>query len=138
MSAFFIMTEPYIIRLNGPWEMTVDALDSSQRVKLPASWPQVLKAASDGKVVLKRWFNRPTGIDDGSQVHLQMVDMPFQGEAWIDDASLGEFPSSPKHAVDIKQHLNGRCCLTVEIKQLALLEKTIPTPQISLAILPNR
>ncbi len=133
---FLLMTEPYIIRLNGPWELTSTEKQQPERMKLPAAWPQILHAASEGPVTLCRWFNRPTGIDDGSQVQLHLIDLPFQGEAWIDEASLGEFPMAPKHEVDIKSHLTGRCCLTVEIKQLAPLEKTIPTPQISLAILP--
>lgn len=132
------MTEPYIIRLNGPWEMTIDAQQAPKRVKLPANWPQILQAAREGTVVLKRWFHRPTGIDDGSQVQLHLIDLPFLAEAWIDDASLGEVVAMQKHAIDVKSHLAARCCLTIEIKQLAPLEKTIPTPQISLAILPAR
>ncbi|MBA2116361.1 hypothetical protein [Bremerella alba] len=130
------MTEPHLIRLNGPWEMTIDAQGEPTRVKLPAAWPQIFQAASGGAVVLKRWFHRPTGIDDGSQVQLQLVDLPFQGSAWINGASLGEFPALQKHIVDVKSHLIMRCCLTISIKTLAPLEKTIPTPQISLAILP--
>jgi len=132
------MTEPYIIRLNGPWEMTAAAQTESTRVKLPAAWPQVLQTARDDAVVLKRWFHRPTGIDDGSQVELHLIDIPFEGQAWIDDASLGEFPATARHTVDIKSYLSARCCLRVAIKQLAPLEQTIPTPQISLAILPVR
>ncbi|MEW4564104.1 hypothetical protein AB1K70_16320 [Bremerella sp. JC770] len=132
------MTEPYIIRLNGPWEMTAAAQTEPTRVKLPAAWSQVLQAACEDEITLKRWFHRPTGIDDGSQVELHLIDIPFHGQAWIDDASLGEFPATARHTVDIKSHLSARCCLSVAIKQLAPLERTIPTPQISLAILPAR
>lgn len=130
------MTEPYIIRLNGPWEIATGDQQEPERVKLPGSWPQILAAAGSRPVVLKRWFHRPTGIDDGSQVQLHLIDLPFAGEAWIDDASIGQFAAMPKHAIDIKRHLGPRCCLTIEIKELAPLEQTIPTPQFSLAILP--
>jgi len=129
---------PHIIRLNGPWEMTAGDQDEPQRVKLPGSWPQILHAAQEGTVVLKRWFHRPTGIDDGSQVQLHLTDLPFSGEVWIDDTSLGEVTANQQPPIDIKSHLAARCCLTFEINQLAPLEKTIPTPQISLAILPAR
>ncbi|WP_144970967.1 hypothetical protein [Bremerella volcania] len=118
--------------------MTAGSQDEPKRVKLPASWPQILQTAGEGTVVLRRWFHRPTGIDDGSQVQLHLIDLPFLAEAWIDDASLGEFSAAQKHAVEVKSHLNARCCLTVEIKELVPLEKSIPTPQISLAILPPR
>lgn len=131
------MTEPYIIRLNGPWEMTAGDQHESDRVKLPGAWPQILTAASQGTVILKRWFHRPTGIDDGSQVQLHLIDLPFAGEAWIEDVSLGQFAAMPQQTIDIKQHLGTRCCLTIEIQKLAPLEKTIPTPQVSLAILPT-
>lgn len=128
----------HIIRLNGPWEMTVGAQAEPTRVKLPGSWPQILQAASEGACVLQRWFHRPTGIDDGSQVQLQLTDLPFQGSLEINDASLGDFPALRKHAVDVKGHLTARCCLTITIETLAPLEQSIPTPQISLAILPAR
>lgn len=132
------MTEPYIIRLNGPWEMSIDAQQQPLRVKLPGSWPQILQTASEQAVVLQRWFHRPTGIDDGSQVQLHLIDLPFAGSARLDDTSLGEFPASQHHAIDVKSHLAARNCLTITIKTLAPLEKSIPTPQVSLAILPAR
>lgn len=135
---FLLMTEPYIIRLNGPWEMTIAAQEEPTRVKLPGTWPQILQTASEQAVTLKRWFHRPTGIDDGSQVQLHLVDLPFAGSVSIDDTSLGEFPVGQKHAIDVKGYLGARNCLTITIKAIAPLEKSIPTPQISLAILPAR
>ncbi|PQO39077.1 hypothetical protein C5Y96_04230 [Blastopirellula marina] len=131
------MTEPYIIRLNGPWEMASDAQNEPLRVKLPGSWPQILLTAKEQAVVLRRWFHRPTGIDDGSRVQLHLIDLPFAGSAQIDETSLGEFPVSQQHAMNVKEHLATRSRLTITIKTLAPLEKTIPTPQISLAILPD-
>jgi len=132
------MTEPYHIRLNGPWEMTSDSQAEPIRVKLPKAWPQILQAASAETVTLMRWFHRPTGIDDGSQVELHLSDLPFAGGAWINDVSLGQFSAKPQHAIDVHQHVTERSCLTIAIEELAPLETSIPTPQISLAILPAR
>ena len=130
------MTEPHTIRLNGPWEMIAGVPDEPTRVKLPAAWPQIIQAARSSSIVLQRWFHRPTGIDDGSVVQLKLAELPFSGSISLNDTSLGMFPAQKEHALDVGDHLTDRCCLTISVGEVAELSETIPTPQISLAILP--
>ncbi|GAA4426891.1 hypothetical protein [Bremerella cremea] len=128
--------EPHIIRLNGPWEMLAGLPDEAARVKLPADWPQIVDAVQQGPVVLQRWFHRPTGIDDGSQVQLRLENFPFGGTVSVNDVSLGAFPALEEQAMAIEMHLEVRNCLTITAGTMADLEGITTIPLVSLAILP--
>ncbi|PQO28310.1 hypothetical protein [Blastopirellula marina] len=130
------MSNHHTIRLNGPWEMITALPDEPQRVKLPKGWPEIISAAKQGPVLLQRWFHRPTGIDDGSQVELVLIGLPFSGSVSVNDQSLGSFAPFQTHARSVGAHLTERCCLTLSVERLGELEDSIPIPQISLAILP--
>jgi hypothetical protein len=58
------------IRLNGPWEVDLEAAgDSPGRVTLPGSLHDIGLAGYSGRVRFRRRFGRPTGITTES-VHL--------------------------------------------------------------------
>ncbi|MBI1247641.1 hypothetical protein GC197_07300 [bacterium] len=130
--------QPHTIRLNGPWEMIAGLAEEADRVKLPQGWPQVIEAAQAGPVILQRWFHRPTGIDDGAVVQLQIEGIPLRGSVSINDASLGSFAEFSELALNIHAHLLPRSCLTISIDQPIGQLDTTTTPQVSLVILPAR
>ncbi|MEM9702703.1 MAG: hypothetical protein AAF907_09710 [Planctomycetota bacterium] len=68
--------EPHRIRLRGPWEWRPEAGDP-QPARLPFSAP------AGG--VLRRFFNTPTGLDDGTAVRFRVEAKPNEPAATLDD-----------------------------------------------------
>jgi len=122
------MNEPHIIRLRGPWQRKILTGDSSEAtagdesltVKMPSSWVDDLGANFVGVVCYSRMFNRPTGIDETTDIRVRLrrvvgkaTTVRLNGEVvgdilWPKDS--GE--------VDVTGQLKPRNCLEVEITSL--------------------
>ncbi|MGC1272305.1 MAG: hypothetical protein WBC44_01255 [Planctomycetaceae bacterium] len=66
------------IRLRGPWDFEWSSPpsdtatnDSNGTLRLPTTWNDAF-GGSNGTVRLSRRFNRPTGIDDGERVWIEL------------------------------------------------------------------
>ncbi len=53
-------SEPYIIRLRDPWESSAGTVAASP-------------LDGSARVTLRRWFNRPTGLDAGTRIVLAVA-----------------------------------------------------------------
>ncbi|MFH5805362.1 hypothetical protein [Alienimonas sp. DA493] len=71
--------KPHRIRLRGPWEWAARGEPAA-----PARLP--FQAAGPG--VLRRFFNTPTGLEDGTTVRLSVAAEPAVPPASLDDAPL--------------------------------------------------
>jgi hypothetical protein len=62
------------IRLQGPWQAVPPGDDSDSTpadVSIPASW-QDLFGQAIGTAILRRGFNRPTGLEPGNRVFIRL------------------------------------------------------------------
>lgn len=89
---------PHDIRLAGPWEFLA-APDDWQRCKLP--FPNS-DASIGGAVSLRRRFNRPSGLEDGTRVHVVVSTDLEPPQLLLNDAAIPLF-----------SHAEGNCSFEI-------------------------
>jgi hypothetical protein len=121
----------HIIRLRGPWEYRVLAVDTTTasppdatqatlpagRIPMPADWGQPLGADFHGRVEYTRSFNRPTGLAAEQRVELVLAGLDAFGSATFNQQPLGEIPPGGAAArFNIGPLLLDRNTLVVEVE----------------------
>lgn len=88
--------EPHIIRLRGPWQRTVlcderedTSNDAKMTVRMPVSWGNDLGEDFRGKVRYRRMFNRPTGIDELTDIRLRFERLVGNAVILLNQKQLG-------------------------------------------------
>ena len=98
--------DPHIIRLHGPWSIldvsswpladpiaNLAQVDRGSMTRLRVPWngerPDGL-AATTGRLLLLRPFNRPTGLDERSSVALKLDVGSAHTELWLNQTRLGD------------------------------------------------
>lgn len=87
----------HTIRIRGPWLRVVihgsvtDAEESSSRktVQMPSGWVNDLGADFCGQVEYRRNFNKPTGINQQTRIHLALDEVVGHGEVMLNGQLLG-------------------------------------------------
>ncbi len=118
--------EPHRIRLRGPWEWT-----PSGESPVPARLPFVAKTPG----TLRRFFNTPTGLEDGTTVRLRVVADPPDPPATLNDRTI-RGPLDGGHDADLTPSLGAGgspCRLELAVAagatvEAVTLELHLPSP----------
>ncbi len=100
---------PHTIRLRHPWET---------------------EGADGQHVVYRRRFNRPTGLESGERVTLEIDRAMVAGQVSLNATVLGELEPAEFFAADITQILVDGNELVIEADPRSRLEKPPPTSSI--------
>lgn len=125
------MDEPHIIRLRGPWQRRiVDGASARQTqeqmreqtatIRMPSSWSEDLGADFVGVVCYERMFNRPTGIDDSTDIRLRLLEVVGKlSTVRLNGEILGriQWPDATIE-LDLAGKLKRRNQLVIEIESL--------------------
>ncbi|QDT18073.1 hypothetical protein [Alienimonas californiensis] len=118
--------KPHRIRLRGPWEW-LEAGAPPAPARLP------FRAEAPG--VLRRLFNTPTGLDDGTTVRLTVDATPPLPSATVNDAPLAGPPDGGAEAeiTPLLGAAGSRCRLDLTLSvgtlvEAAALELHLPGP----------
>jgi hypothetical protein len=132
MFCFDRMTEPHVIRLRGPWELTplvrltpvdrrpessASRLPSGGKTPVPGDWSGHLGDAFYGTVRYLRRFNSPTHLDLGERVWLVCEAIDPRGTATLNEQPIfaAQNPAGPC-AQDITDLLRARNRLAIDIE----------------------
>ena len=131
------MDTPHTIRLRGPWEYRILETGKdieAQQGRIDISNLGLLKNVV-AKVELIRRFNRPTGLDDRTQVEL-VIGPRAQVEAVdFNDESLDAKAKSDELRFDITAHLESRNILRIIVNTSE--QRNIQLDEVRLEIHPS-
>jgi hypothetical protein len=137
-----VSTEPYRIRLRGPWEVAwrrsreprVESQESrveSQRDRatpdsdagsapefdtqyLPAAWRELFGEEA-GSARFRRRFNRPTNLGPQQRVSIVLQDVAGGVSLWINRHPVAAAKAQERAVFDVTEHLEDYNLLEVEI-----------------------
>lgn len=127
------MSEPHVIRLRGPWELTplerwtatadgpprvtTDELPAGGKTPVPGDWAGHLGQEFCGKVRYLRRFHSPTNLDLSDRVWLVCQAVDARGVATLNDVPLfaGQEPSGP-WSQDVTELLRARNRLVIDVE----------------------
>lgn len=97
----------HAIRLAGPWELQVEGADPV-RVRLPSEAP------SNGRLIRK--FHRPGGLDEGSEVRIELTSEKTHLVVRLNDHVLSAVAESPLqfNVTSLLQPFNSLCIQSVD------------------------
>jgi hypothetical protein len=116
------------IRLRGPWEFSIPNTQIGGRVEFPCTWFELLTAAMNAgrsallseekaSLTLKRRFHRPTGLESGDRVWLDMVSLSPSIRAELNGTPLALIEQSAGFwRAEIVDQLAGRNELTIDLE----------------------
>ncbi|QDT39484.1 hypothetical protein [Stratiformator vulcanicus] len=109
-------SEPHLIRLHGPWEVTAGLDNSPQRVRLPDSIevPQNANVAVSS-LHFSRAFGLPTNIDAKS-VRLIVEEIGGPGTLDLNGEWLANADAGDDIAIDVTPMLRSRNRMTLRIQ----------------------
>src|SRR5262245_43863513 len=96
-------SSPHIIRLRGPWETEL-VTDSSDGSSEP-----------NRRVRFLRRFGLPTGLQPGDQVDVVIESCERVGQVWLNDNLLGELNATGISRFAIRERLQPRNVLQIEM-----------------------
>jgi hypothetical protein len=112
-------SEPYRIRLRGPWEVTlIDTAGAAEPFRyayIPAEWRELFGERA-GTAIFRRHFNRSPGQEPDDRVWIVLPAAPGRVEFQINGHSLTPGESSAQRlAFDITPHIGEFNVLEVRI-----------------------
>jgi hypothetical protein len=91
----------HVIRLRGPWDV---------------EWPDPSEKDSRGKLRFRRRFNSPTGLEPHDEIDLVIDPKNSFGQVWLNEVLLGEWFAGRTARFGIRERVELRNALRVEIK----------------------
>jgi hypothetical protein len=111
----------FVLQSDGTYEPVGEGLPAGGRMTMPADWSSLLGADFRGRVLYRRTFQKPTGLDSGERVWL--VVEPAQSEAWAlwkGDLVGFIYPGEPAGRFDITERLEDHNTLEICVDHPAL------------------
>ena len=134
------MNAPHLIRLRGPWQRTVvfgaeTVIEGgeNEKVIMPISVADDLGDSFRGRVEYQRFFNRPTGIEASTKLHLALDRVVGADlEVKLNNELLGEFDhQNDRVCFEIGSRLQKRNDLRVRLSTLPSDVESSSTKQVS-------
>ncbi len=127
------MSDFHSIRLQGPWQATVeecfdsDSVNSKlatdlepKRLKIPGDWKDWLGADFRGRVRFVRPFNLPTNLEPDQAVWLVVESVAGSGLMELNGSRLGQWdPGDPPFRTDVRHLLKPSNQLVVVVESIA-------------------
>jgi len=112
------VTEPYRIRLRGPWKYEwlepKDRPEGSGTVQMPARWEELFGKRA-GRVRFQRRFGRPTNLEPSERVFVVFEGVGGNATVWLNGQPLGQL-KGPRGAFDVTELLRPSNQLVVEVE----------------------
>ena len=120
------MTEVHSIWLHGPWQASLQRVDSKpfvndvpeqMRLHIPGNWDGWLGSSFRGLVHMQRDFGLPTNLVEQQKIGLVIEEIDFRASIWLNGQNLGQHQlgDSPFRC-DIRPLLQARNRLRLEIE----------------------